>query len=125
MLPQQNPMVKVLLSVLAFEAIVFGLAIPGMIQVSDVPVTTAFVAGLTAMALALAAAALLRHPVGWALGWATQVVAIGFGFLTGTMFWLGAVFATLWVTTIVLGRRLAARPSPAGTPPAGPGGQPG
>jgi membrane-bound ClpP family serine protease len=112
MLPPKNPMVKVLLSVLAFEAIVFGLAIPGMIQVSDVPVTTAFVAGF---------AALLRHPVGWALGWATQVVVIGFGVLTPMMFWLGALFATLWVTTIVLGRRLAARPA---TPPAQPGGQP-
>jgi membrane-bound ClpP family serine protease len=121
MLPPKNPMVKVLLSVLAFEAIVFGLAIPGMIQVSDVPVTTAFVAGFAAMALALTAAALLRHPVGWALGWATQVVVIGFGVLTPMMFWLGALFATLWVTTIVLGRRLAARPA---TPPAQPGGQP-
>lgn len=105
-LKPKNPMQKALLSVLIFEAIVFGLAIPGMIQVSDTPVTTAFVAGLLAALLALVAAALLRGPLGYLLGWVTQVVVIGFGFLTEMMFALGTVFAVVWVAMFLMGRRL-------------------
>ncbi len=102
----KNPMNATMVSVLVFEAIVFGLAVAGMIQVSGVPVALAFSTGLTAAALAVVAAALLRRPVGYPLGWLTQGVAIGFGFLTDTMFWLGGIFALIWVTSFILGRRL-------------------
>ena len=102
----KNPMNSAVLSILVFEAIIFGLAVAGMIQVSGVSVPVAFTAGLAAAALASAAAALLRRPIGYPLGWLTQGVAVGFGFLTDTMFWLGGAFAVIWVTTFVLGRRL-------------------
>ncbi len=114
-----NPMGRVMLSILVFEAVVFGLAIAGMIQVSDVPVSVAFAAGLGAAGFALVAAALLRTPAGYPLGWLTQVVAIGFGFLTDMMFWLGGAFALLWVVCFALGRRIAATP-PAGRETAAP-----
>ena len=109
-----NPMGRVMLSILGFEAVVFGLAIAGMIQVSDVPVTTAFVLGLGAAVLALLAAALLRRPPGYPLGWLTQVVAVGLGLATPMMFAVGGMFALLWVVCFILGRRIEA------TPPAGP-----
>jgi hypothetical protein len=105
---------RVMLSILAFEAIVFGLAIAGMIQISDVPVTTAFVLGLAAAALALAAAATLRRAPGYPLGWLCQVVALALGFATPMMFAVGGMFAFLWVVCFVLGRRIER------TPPAGP-----
>ncbi len=108
----KNPMNAAVLSILVFEAIIFGLAVAGMIQVSGVSVLLAFGVGFAAAALALAAAALLKRPIGYPLGWLTQVVAIGFGFLTETMFWLGGAFAVIWVTTFVLGRRLEGLPAP-------------
>ena len=40
-----NPMNRVLAAILAFEAICCGLAIPGMIQVSDVSLSLAFKIG--------------------------------------------------------------------------------
>lgn len=109
-----NPMGRVMLSILVFEAVVFGLAIAGMIQVSDLPTGTAFGLGFGAAVLALAAAALLRRPPGYALGWLTQVVAVALGFATPMMFAVGGMFALLWVVCFILGRRIQA------TPPASP-----
>lgn len=114
-----NPMGRVLLSVLAFEAIVFGLAIAGMIQVSGLPMGLSFGLGLGAAALAIVAAALFRRPAGYPLGWLTQLVAIGLGLATPMMFWVGGMFALLWVVCFALGRRIANTP-PGGARPAPP-----
>jgi hypothetical protein len=114
-----NPMGRVMLSILAFEAIVFSLAIAGMIQVSALPVGVSFGLGFGAAALAVIAAVLLRRPGGYALGWLTQLVAIGLGFATPMMFAVGAVFALLWVVCFVLGRRIETTP-PGGARPTPP-----
>lgn len=114
-----NPMGKVMLSVLIFEAIVFGLAIAGMIQVSALPVSLAFGLGFGSAALAVVAAAVLRRPAGYTLGWLTQLVAIALGFATSMMFWVGGMFALLWVVCFALGRRIETTP-PAGPRPAPP-----
>lgn len=105
-LAPKNPMGKVMLSILAFEAVVFGLAIAGMIQVDSVPVPVAVGAAAVGMALAIASCALLRFPVGYLLGWVTQVAVVGIGVLTPWMYWLGGMFALLWVVSFVLGRRI-------------------
>ena len=101
-----NPMTKVLTALLVFEVIVFGLSIATMVQVDDVPVGAALAAGGGATALAVVAAGLMRRPVGFALGWLTQLVALALGLLTPSMFAMGGVFVLLWVITFVLGRRL-------------------
>jgi len=108
-LRQGNPMTRVMAAILGFEAVVFGLAIAGMIQVSAVSTGVAFTLGLSAAGLALVAAALLRHPAGFPLGWLTQVAGIALGFATDMMFWVGGMFAMLWVIGFVLGRRIEAR----------------
>jgi hypothetical protein len=103
-----NPMRVVLLSVLLFQVIVFGLAIPVMILVSGVPaVSAAGFAGGAAL-LALVAAGLLRRPIGYPLGWLTQLVGVALGLLTSTMFVVGAIFLALWVLSFGLGKRLDA-----------------
>lgn len=104
-----SPMTRVLMIHLVFEAIVFGLAIPGMIMVSGVSPTVAFVAGGAAALLALVAAGLLRTPVGWPLGWLVQAVGIALGAATDMMYWVGAIFAALWVLIFVLGRAVDQR----------------
>ncbi|GAB3701676.1 DUF4233 domain-containing protein [Mariniluteicoccus flavus] len=102
-----NPMGKVLMAVLIFEVIVFGLAIPVMIMTADVTPVTASLAGGAAALLAVAAAAMMRRPrVGYALGWLTQLVGVALGFLTYGMFVMGAMFLTLWITCFVLGKRI-------------------
>ena len=50
----------------------------------------------------------MRRPVGYPLGWLTQAAGIALGVLTPWMYGMGAVFALLWVATMVLGRRLDA-----------------
>lgn len=106
-----NPMRVVLLSILIFEAILFGLAVPVMIFTSSISSGVATALGVGGALLALVATALLRKPVGYLIGWIIQVAAIAMGFANGAMFVVGGMFAGLWVITFVLGKRLdAAKP---------------
>ena len=106
-----NPMRTVLLTLLLFEVIVFGLAIPVMIFLSEVAPGAAAALGGSAALLALVAAGLLRKPAGYLVGWVTQLAGVALGFVTTSMFAIGGLFALLWVVSFVLGKRLdAARP---------------
>jgi hypothetical protein len=111
-LQRGNPMATVLRTILIFEVILFGLAIPVMIFVSEVGGGAAAAFGGVGMVLAVVSAGLLRGPLGYGLAWFTQVVAIALGVLTPAMYAVGGMFTLLWVLTFVLGRRLEAR-SPA------------
>ena len=104
-----NPMRVVLLAVLIFEVIVFGLAIPVMILVSGVSAVAAAGFGGGAALLALLAAGLLRSRVGYILGWVAQLAGLALGILTTTMFIVGAVFAAVWVMSFLMGKRLDSR----------------
>lgn len=104
-----NPMNRALVANLACEAVVFLLAIPGMIQVGDASVGEAFAAGGIAIAMALVAVARSRTAWGWYLGWLTQIVAVGLGVLTPWMYGIGGFFAALHIVIYVLGRRLDQR----------------
>lgn len=105
-LPNSNPMRVVLLTVLIFEVVVFGLAVPVMILISGVsPELAALGAGGAAL-LALVAAGLLRTPAGYLVGWAVQPLGILLGLLTPAMYVVGGMFAGLWLLSFVLGRRL-------------------
>jgi Protein of unknown function (DUF4233) len=111
-----NPMRVVLQTVLIFEVIVFGLAIPVMILISSVPAATAAGFGSGAALLGLLAAGLLHSRVGYLLGWLAQLAGLALGFLTATMFIVGAVFTAVWVMSFLMGKRLDSRmePSPEG-----------
>ncbi|HEY5981782.1 MAG TPA: DUF4233 domain-containing protein [Microlunatus sp.] len=99
----------VLLSVLIFEVIVFGLSVPVMILVSGVSPAAAALGGGGAALLALVASGLMRRPMGYLVGWVTQPVGILLGLLTPAMWVVGGMFAGLWVLSFVLGRRLDAQ----------------
>ena len=101
-----NPMRVVLLAILIFEMIVFGLAIPVMILVSETSAGLAAGFGGGAALLALVAAALLRRPAGYVVGWPVQLLGVALGFLTGPMFFVGGMFLALWLITFILGKRL-------------------
>jgi hypothetical protein len=101
-----NPMRVVLLAILIFEVIAFGLAIPVMILVSEVSAGLAFGFGGGVALLALVAAALLRGPAGYLVGWPVQLLGVALGFLTASMFFVGGMFLALWLVTFILGKRL-------------------
>jgi NhaP-type Na+/H+ and K+/H+ antiporter len=101
-----NPMRAVLLAILIFEVIAFGLAVPVMILVSEVSLGLAVGLGGGAALLALVAAALLRGPAGYLVGWPVQLLGVLLGFLTPAMFFVGAMFLALWLLTFILGKRL-------------------
>ena len=56
--------------------------------------------------LCLLVAGMLRSEWAYGLGWAIQVAAVALGFWIGLMFFLGAVFAALWATAYLLGRKI-------------------
>lgn len=103
-----NPMNRALMAILVFQAICCGLAIPGMIQVSNTSVGLAFTLGGLALLLCLAAAGMLRRPIGWVLAWAAQAACVALGLMVDLMFAVGAMFLLLFVISFVLGKRLEA-----------------
>jgi uncharacterized protein DUF4233 len=101
-----NPMRVVLMTVLIFEVVVFGLAIPVMILISNAPAAAAAGLGAGAALLAIVAAGLLRSRIGYILGWAAQLAGIALGFVTPMMFVVGGLLAAVWVLSFGLGKRL-------------------
>ncbi|MFI9554891.1 DUF4233 domain-containing protein [Nonomuraea endophytica] len=93
-------------SVLGMEAIMAGLITPVAITVSGVTPALAMVAGLGLAVLCIVTIGLLKRPVGYVVGSLVQVLAIATGFLVSMMFFLGVIFAALWITAIFVARRV-------------------
>ena len=91
---------------LTFEAILLGLSTPVMITVEDVPASTALPLGLGLAVLCILTAGMLRRPWGYTVGHLIQVASVALGFLVPAMFFVGGMFALLWVSAFVLGRRI-------------------
>jgi uncharacterized protein DUF4233 len=100
-------------TVLIFEAIVIGLAIPVAITIEHEPHAEAGVAGGVLAAIAVVLAAVVGRPgQRWALaaGSVLQVAVIAAGIVVPAMFVLGTIFAALWAVAIWLGLRYRAAP---------------
>ena len=93
-------------AVLALEAITLGLTTPVMITIGGVATPVALTAGLGLALAFLLVAGLLRREWAYGAGWALQLAAIGLGFVVPLMFFLGALFAVLWGTADLLGRKI-------------------
>ncbi len=104
--PGRSPRRGMCAAVLSLEAITLGLTTPVMIALSDVPVGAAVAVGVGLMVACLVVAGLLRHEWGYLLGWVVQVWAVGLGLVVPIMFVLGPIFALLWGTADLLGRRI-------------------
>ncbi|MGO4957726.1 DUF4233 domain-containing protein [Luteococcus sp. Sow4_B9] len=102
----QNPMNKTMVMILAFEVIVFGLGFPGMIMITKSPLGISLAATIVASLLAIGAAATLRRPIGYPLGWLTQLAGILLGLLTPWMYAMGGIFAAIWVVSFLMGRKI-------------------
>jgi hypothetical protein len=93
-------------AMLTLQAVVLGLTTPVMISVAGLDVSTALWVGLGLTGACVVTAGLLRRPWAYLLGWAIQVGTVGLGFVVPLMFFLGAVFASLWAAAYFLGRRI-------------------
>ncbi len=103
---EKSPKRGMCAAVLTLEAITFGLTTPVMIAISDVATGVALAVGLGLMIAAVLVAGSLRRPWAYYAGWVLQAWAIGLGFVVPIMFFLGAVFALLWATAYLLGRKI-------------------
>lgn len=92
-------------TVLGMEAIVAALVTPVAIN-SGVATGLAVTVGIGLAVLCVVIAGLLKWPFGYIAGTVVQVLAICTGFLVPTMFFLGAIFAALWITAIIVARRV-------------------
>lgn len=105
-LAADNPMNRALLSLLAFEVIIFGLSYPVMVLVSDRAPVGAAVWVVLACLLALVSTMRLRKPGGWALAWLTQLAGVALGVLTPGMYVMGVILVAIWVLSFVLGKQV-------------------
>ncbi|HEX5090589.1 MAG TPA: DUF4233 domain-containing protein [Nocardioides sp.] len=103
---ERSPRRGMCAGVLSLEAVTLGLTTPVLITIADVDPPVALAVGLGLAVLCLLTAGLLRREWAYVLGWAIQVAAVALGFVVGIMFFLGAVFAALWATAYLLGRRI-------------------
>lgn len=96
---------------LVLQAVVTALSIPVAITVAH---ADGAVAGIVGGGLALAGviiAGLLRYRWAYVAGSVLQILVIATGFMVTTMFFLGVIFAALWITAIWLGRRVENAPA--------------
>ena len=100
-------------TVLIFEAIVIGLAIPVAITIEHESHRSAVVAGGVLAGVAVLLAAVVGRPgQRWALvaGSLLQAAVIATGVVVPAMFVLGPIFAALWAVAIWLGLRYREAP---------------
>ena len=95
---------RVAATLLTLEAVVIMLAIPVAVAVAEVEPQVAVPVGVGIGLACLVAAALLRRTkIGYVLGSVLQVAAIAAGFIVPAMFFLGGLFAVLWVVLLRIG----------------------
>ena len=60
--------------------------------------------GALAIALLLNAGLMIKK-VGWVLGSVLQLAMIGYGYVVTPMYFMGALFAALWIAAFLVGRK--------------------
>ncbi|RCG24964.1 DUF4233 domain-containing protein [Sphaerisporangium album] len=93
-------------SVLGMEAIVLALVTPVAIVINKVAPAVAVTVGVGLAVVCVVVAGLLKRPFAYIAGSVVQVLAIATGFLVPLMFFLGVIFAALWITAILVARRV-------------------
>lgn len=88
-------------SVLGMEFFVMGF---GMLLVNDNKIYAIWIGWIIAIT-ALLTAGLLKKRIGWIIGSILQLALIAYGYFVTPMYFMGALFAILWVAAIVVGRK--------------------
>ncbi len=89
-------------AVLTMEAFVMGFAV--LLAMGEHTGGALTLGGVIAIA-ALLTAGLMKKRIGWIIGSILQVAMIGYGYFVTPMYFMGALFAGLWVTAFLVGRK--------------------
>lgn len=97
--------------ILGFELIVvflaalvnYGLPTGGLLSLGPIG---SLVAGGALCLVIILTLALLRFPIGIPLGWAVQLLIVLGGLFNLAMFFVGAIFAALWIYAVTRGARI-------------------
>ena len=92
--------------VLGFEIVVVFLAALVFFGLGALPPVVALGGGAALIVVFAATIALLRFPWAYVIGWILQAVMVATGFLNPVMFIVGAIFAGMWVYSMVTGTRI-------------------
>jgi hypothetical protein len=92
--------------VLGFETIVVLLAALVFYGLGILSPAVALGGGAALIAVLVVTIALLRFPWAYVIGWIAQALLVATGFLNPGMFVVGAIFAALWVYSMVTGARI-------------------
>lgn len=95
--------------VLLLEAIVVFFIVLVFFGLKTLAPAAAFGGGAAAIAVILIVIALLRWPIGVALGWLIQLGLIALGVFNPVMYVVGAGFAAFWVWCFVRARQIDAK----------------
>ena len=95
-------MKMLLRSVLSMEIILVGFA---LLLAKDLSISSSIWVGLGIMVLTILALGTIKNNLGLILGWIVQFSLVLYGFYVFTMFFMGLLFLTLWVTAIIVGRK--------------------
>ncbi|WP_244302526.1 MULTISPECIES: DUF4233 domain-containing protein [Microbispora] len=93
-------------SVLGMQAIVVALVTPVAITINHVSPPVAVTVGLGLAVLCVLIAGQLKRSYAYIAGSVLQILTIATGFLVPAMFFLGVIFAALWITAIFVARRV-------------------
>lgn len=93
-------------STLISEFFVIGFAGLVAMKHPDLSQATVWSVCGTAMAVCLLLCGTLGRPGALAVGWVLQAGLVAGGFVIGTMYFLGVVFAALWWASIHFGRKV-------------------
>jgi hypothetical protein len=84
------------------EAFVMGFAV--LLAMGEQTGGVLALGGALAIALLLNAG-LMKKKVGWVLGSVLQLAMIGYGYVVTPMYFMGALFAALWIAAFLVGRK--------------------
>jgi hypothetical protein len=93
-------------STLIGEFFVIGFAGLVAMKDPDLSMATVWTASGIFMAVSVLLCGMITRPGGVQLGWALQIALIASGFVVGSMFFLGAIFAALWWASVHYGRKI-------------------
>jgi len=104
---RQRSVTELLTSVaLGFESVVIFLAALVMFGLKSLPPVVALAGGWSLALIMLITVGLLRWRVGIIIGSVLQLVVIALGFVQGSMFFVGILFAAIWAFALISGARL-------------------
>ena len=94
-------------AILVMEALVLFFATLVAVDLTEVDHTLLWSAGGGGALVCVLLAGLLRRPWAYVAGSVVQVLLIAAGFVVPAMFFIGLLFAALWILAIHLGRKVA------------------